>query len=142
MKKSQQKCLRLEEAGGHAIVAVESQLVKGRSDTVPPGHGCGFNSLDAREDAATTLPRPIGRLTRMISSSISVPRVSALGQRKYTPVELMSRVTSVIGNCSGTLLTLRSRNGAVKWRADRSDVRDARRPRAWELVRNVWCACR
>lgn len=61
--------------------------------------------------ATTTFPRPSGRLTRTISSSIDAPASNGLGHRKYTPVELMSRVTSVTGNSSKTRFTLRSRSG-------------------------------
>ena len=63
---------------------------------------------------ATTLPRPKGLLTRTISSSMKAPIVSCLGQRKWTPVELMLRVTSVIGNSSGCPSTLRRRIGRFR----------------------------
>src|SRR6267154_1647353 len=64
--------------------------------------------------ASTTLPWPIGLLTRTTSISIEAPTGSGLGQRKYTPVELISRVTSVTGNSSGVLLILRSRRGSLR----------------------------
>ncbi len=61
--------------------------------------------------AMTTLPRPKGLRTSTISSSIEAPTGSCLGQRKKTPVELMSRVTRVTGDSSGTPPAPRRRNG-------------------------------
>jgi hypothetical protein len=62
--------------------------------------------------ATTTFPRPSGRLTSTISNTIGTPTSNGLGHRKYTPVELMFRVTSVTGNSSRTRFTLRSRSGS------------------------------
>jgi hypothetical protein len=82
-----------------------------------PGMFAGSTRRTHAAVTATTFPRPIGRLTRMISSSMAELISRRFGQRKKTPVELMSRVTSVIGKSSGTLPTLRNLSGR------RSDAR-------------------
>ncbi len=62
-----------------------------------PGMAAGSRRVMRALLTMTTLPRPMGRLTRTTSNSTTVPRASLRGHRKKTPVELMSRVTRVIG---------------------------------------------
>jgi hypothetical protein len=78
-----------------------------------PGTAAGSIRWTRAVVTISTLPCPIGRLTSTISSSISAPRAISFGQRKNTPVELMSRVTSVTGKSSARDTTLRNRKGSL-----------------------------
>src|SRR5262250_1745423 len=62
-----------------------------------PGMAAGSVRVTRALLTITTLPRPIGLLTKTTSNSIAVCAAKLRGQRKNTPEELMSRVTSVIG---------------------------------------------
>ena len=71
------------KTGWHAIVAVESTCHRtGAATPNQPGMAAGSNRCTRAVVATTTFPRPMGRLTSTISSSIRVPIASLLWAKK------------------------------------------------------------
>src|SRR5260370_13032310 len=79
-----------------------------------PGMAAGSVLQTCAIVTTTTFPSPSGLLTSTISSSIATPSAMCLGHRKWTPVELMLRVTKDIGDSSGTPLAPRRRSGSLR----------------------------